>query len=176
MKDPEIEVKSKSKGERGIAFAELVIVLPLLLVTMFAAFDVGRMIYFNQVLTDLTREAGNLVSRGATPNETFFATFAADDPLDLQNGGGIIISRVSRRDAINDQPWIFEQDRAGANTTYASHVGIVNGPANIPNVTELAPGVTIMAVEIVHGFNPVFAFSRLGLDIYPTEIYDAAYF
>jgi len=155
---------------------ELAIILPLMLVMMLAAVDVGRLIYNDQVLTDLTRSAGNLVSRGSTAAETFTATFAADQTLDIQNKGGIIITRVRRRNTNNPQPWVFEQDRSGANTTYASKIGVVNGPASIPNVTSLAPGVTIMGVEVVNQFTPLFPVSALGLNFYPNTLYASAYF
>ncbi len=155
---------------------ELAIILPLMLVMILASVDVGRLIYNDQVLTDLTRATGNLVSRGSTAAEAFTATFASDPTLDLQNSGGIIITRVRRRNTNNAQPWVFEQDRSGANTTYVSKIGAVNGPASIPNVTSLAPGVTIMGVEIVSKFDALFPFVGLGLNFYPDTLYASAYF
>lgn len=171
-----MKLETRRKAERGVALTELAIILPLMLIMMLASVDVGRLIYRDQVLTDLTRGAGNLVSRGSTPAEAFAATFAADKNLDLQNKGGIIITRVRRRNTNNAQPWVYEQDRAGANTTYTSKIGAVNGPANIPNVTSLAPGVTIMGVEIVNDYTPLFPFAELGLNFYPDTLYAAAYF
>ena len=65
-----LRMARRCDAERGVAFTELLITLPLLAVTMLACIDIGRLIYFNQVATDLSREAANLVSRGATPRVT----------------------------------------------------------------------------------------------------------
>ena len=161
------------RSERGAVMAEMGLVLPLLLIVMLAGIDLGRLVYSNQILTDLTREAAMLVSRGATSNEAFTATFRADAPLDLQAHGGIIISRVRRKNVDDPTPWIFTQDRGGA-LAATSRVGVVGGAAVIPNVTSMAPGVTIMAVEILHPFDPVFGLEQLGVNMYPDLVYEAA--
>jgi hypothetical protein len=36
--------------------------------------------------------------------------------------------------------------------------------------------VTLTVVELVHGFEPIFAVEAFGLDIYPEVLYDAAFF
>ncbi len=168
--------RKRQNGERGVAFTELLITMPLLTITMLASVDIGRLIYFNQVATDLSREAANLVSRGATPQATFAATLLADEPLDLVADGGIVISQVRRRDVNDDTPWIFQQDKTGGLEEFASKVGAVNQAANIPYVESLEPGVTIMAVEIVHSFDPIFDLTGFGLALYPNVVYDAAFF
>ena len=162
--------------DRGAVMAEVGILMPLLLITIFATVDIGRMIYTNQMVADLSRESAMLVSRGASSTEAFAATFSADEPLDVASKGGIIISRVRRRSFDDPQPWVFAQDQAGAMTTLSSKVGTVGGPAEIPDVDELGLGITIMAVEIVHEYEPVFGFPGLALDFFPETIYDAAYF
>jgi hypothetical protein len=55
-------------------------------------------------------------------------------------------------------------------------VGLVNGPAHVPNVDALEPGVTVMAVELVHGFEPLFPIDAFGLDFFPEVLYEAAFF
>jgi hypothetical protein len=166
----------RARREHGAVLAELGILMPLLLVVILATVDFGRLIYTNQMIADLSRESAMLVSRGASSEQAFAATFAADDPLDVSNRGGIIISRVRRRSVDDPQPWIFTQDRAGILYDATSKVGVVGGPAEIPDVDELGLGITIMAVEIMHEFEPVFGHAGLGLDFYPDVIYDAAYF
>jgi hypothetical protein len=155
--------------------AELGVLLPVLLVMLLAIFDLGRLVYTNQIMTDLTREAAMMVSRGATSVAAFDATFRADEPLDVQATGGIIISRVRRKDADDAQPWVFTQERAGA-LTASSRIGEPGGPAEIPNVEQILPGITIMVVEILHPFDPIFTLQGLGVDIYPEMVYEAAYF
>lgn len=162
--------------ERGAIMAELAIVFPLMLIVILATVDMGRLVYTNQMLTDLSREAGMLVSRGATFTQAFDATFTSDSPLDVRADGGVIISRVRRRDVDDSQPWVFTQERAGSLTSYGSKVGAVNGPATIPDVTSLDTGITIMVVEMIHPFDPIFGFAPLGLTFYPDTVYEAAYF
>jgi Flp pilus assembly protein TadG len=173
--DSKKRLRLRGGRQAGAVMAEMGLVLPLLLIVMLAGIDLGRLVYSNQILTDLTREAAMLVSRGATSNEAFVATFRADAPLDVQADGGIIISRVRRKDANDASPWVFTQERGGALTS-TSRVGVVGGPAVIPNVTSIAPGVTIMAVEVLHPFAPVFNLAHLGVNMYPDVVYEAAYF
>ncbi len=167
---------SERSRECGAIMAELAVLLPLLLLVMLATFDLGRLIYTNQIVSDLTREAAMLVSRGASSQQAFEATFDADAPLDLRANGGIIITRIRRHSIDDPRPWVVAQERAGTLGDYTSHVGVPGQPAVIPQVTELVPGVTIMAVELVHTFEPVFGIGALGADLYPDLVYDAAYF
>jgi hypothetical protein len=166
----------RAHAQKGAVLAELGIFMPLLLIVMLATVDLGRLVYTNQTLADLSREAAMLVSRGGSSSAAFQATFMADDPFDLESDGGIIISRVRRRSTDDAQPWVFSQDRAGSFTAQSSHVGEPGGPADIPEITTLAPGVSITTVEVVLPFEPVFGLEGLGLDFYPAVVYDAAYF
>lgn len=162
--------------EGGAVMLELGVFLPLLFVVILATVDLGRLVYTNQMMADLSREAAMLVSRGASSDEAFAATFLSDAPLDVESEGGVIISRVRRRNIDDSQPWVFTQDRAGGLEAEESRVGMVGGPADIPDVDALGPGITIMTVEVLHGFTPVFGLEGLGLDFYPEVIYDASYF
>jgi Flp pilus assembly protein TadG len=150
--------------------------LPVLLVTMLASVDLGRLIYSYQVLTDLTREAANLVSRGGTLEEAFAATMVAEQNFSIETNGGMVISRARRQSATSAKPWVVEQQTRGGVNGMQSRVGKLNGAATIPNVTDLPAGVTVTAVEIMHSFEPVFPLAALGLDFYPTVLYDAAFF
>jgi len=168
--------RQRRNRQRGAGLAELVILTPVLLITMLGALDLGRLIYAHQVLTDLSREAANLVSRGASMQEAFAATMIAEQAFDLESKGGIVVSRVMRQSNDNATPWIIEQNSRGIMASSGSRVGALGGPATIPGITSLAPGVTITAVELVHSFQPIFGLHHLGLDFYPEVLYDAAFF
>jgi len=164
-------------GQRGVALSELAIAIPLLLILILATVDFGRYIYSNQVANDLVREAGMLVSRGATYEQVFQATFDADTPLDVQSHGSIVISRIRRHDEADARPWIVEQEAAGTLTTYASRIGSVDGPAELRQIDALTDGVTLMTVEINHRFEPLFLPATVfGLHIYPGDVYNVAVF
>jgi TadE-like protein len=162
--------------QRGTALSELAILLPLLILMVLVGVDFGRLVYDNQVLVDLTRETANMVSRGATSDQAFAAAQLEPGELDVIGKGGIIISKVQRHSSKDPTPWVISQDRRGAMGSSSSKVGKVNAVATIPGVTQLDAGITITAVEIMHPFKPVFTLKSLGLNLYPTTIYDVAYF
>ena len=169
-------VASAHDSERGAALGELAILLPIVVTTLLAVIDFGRLVYCHQVTTDLTREAANLVSRGTSVADVWFAAAAADGPIRVDEAGAMIVSVVRRRTADDATPWIVEQTTNGPLNDVKSRVGSVNQKARIPHITSLAKGVTVTAVEIYHGFEPIFASGDLALKIYPPAVYGVAYF
>ena len=155
---------------------ELAVLLPALLIVILGTVDFGRLIHAHQILSDLTREAGSLVSRGSSGAQAFAATLTADAPLDLSTHGGVIVSRVRKRDQNDSQPWVFEQEVHGALGEPTSKIGRRGGPATIPGIDRLDEGVTIVCIEMFHRFEPLFAIADFGLDMYPEVLYDAAFF
>jgi hypothetical protein len=162
--------------ELGAALSELVVLLPLMLTMLLVAVDFGRLVYTTQIIVDLTRESANLVSRGATFDEAFSATFRNSGEVDVRDRGGVIISEVRRRDADDPTPWIFHQESRGGLSSVSSRVGREGGPAKIPDVTSLPTGMSIMAVEITHPFDPIFDVASLSINFYPEYIYEVAFF
>lgn len=172
-----LQARDSLRRQRGVALSEFAISLPMLLVVVLATVDFGRYIYANQVANDLAREAGMLVSRGATYDQAFTATFNADGPLDVQNEGNIVISRIRRHTTTDANPWIIDQQTAGALTDNLSRIGTVGGPADLPEIDNLGMGITLMAVEINHSFEPLFLpASAFGVNIYPEDLYNVAIF
>jgi hypothetical protein len=170
-------LRSARAGQRGVAVGELAIVLPLLLVVLLGIIDLGRLVSGYQTMNDLSREAANLVSRGASIDSAIAALSASTTgPVDVIGSGAIIISTLGRRSADDPTPWVIDQYRHGSIPSSASRVGSLNGPARVPNVDELEAGVTVMAVEVVHGFVPLFPIDAFGLDLYPEVLYEAAFF
>ena len=165
-----------SRRQRGTALSEMVVLLPLLLAMLLVAIDFGRLVYTTQILVDLTRESGNLVSRGATYDTAFKAASRMTGEVNVLGKGGIIISEVRRKDVDDPTPWVTHQERRGAMGSMSSRVGQVGGPAKIPDVNQLPIGAAIMAVEIVHPFDPMFVSAPLQINFYPESIYEVAYF
>ena len=168
---------NRARRQRGVAMAELAVILPLVLVVLLGIIDIGRLIKTHQALNDLGREAANLVSRGASIEAAVAAvTVAKNGPVDVKDNGLIIISTLQRHSAGDARPWVMDQYRTGVVAGGASRVGKVNGVASVPNVEVLEPGVTVMAVEVVHAFEPLFPIQAFGLDIFPEVVYEAAFF
>ena len=91
------------------------------------------------------------------------------------SASGIIVSEITRKDAKDATPWIIRQDSRGPSGG-ASRIGKLNGAAKVPNVKQLEPGITIFAVEVLHPFKPIFKTQKLGINPYPTVVYDVAFF
>jgi hypothetical protein len=164
------------RGQRGTAGAEFAILLPIMLLLVVGLVDLARMIYAQQLLSDLSRETANLVSRGTTPADAIDSVVRTSEVFDVDSDGFVVISTIRRTDAGNDNPWIFSQAGSGALTEFLSRVGANNGPASLPGIDSLPVGVTLMAVEIVQDFEPIFEIKGLGMDFYPDTLYQAAYF
>jgi Flp pilus assembly protein TadG len=169
-------VTPKRDGRKGSALAELAVLLPVVITTLLAVIDFGRLVYCHQVATDLTREAANLVSRGTATTDAWNAAAAADGPIQLDEDGEMIVSVVRRKSTTDSTPWIFEQTSNGPLASVTSKIGGLNQKAKIPHITTLGTGVTITAVEIYHDFEPIFSSGDLALTIYPEFIYGVAFF
>jgi hypothetical protein len=162
--------------ERGASLAELAVILPVILVLLLGIVDFGRLFYAHQVLNDLGREAANLVSRGSTVDAAFAAASYDEGPVSVGENGVMIISTIRRRSTDDATPWVVEQEVRGTSLPSASRVGVRGRAARVPNLTTLEAGVTVTAVELMHGFQPLFSIKRLGLDLYPETVYEAAFF
>ena len=164
-------------GQRGAAMGELAVILPVVLVILLGIIDVGRLVSAYQSLNDLSREAANLVSLGSSIAAAVTAiTTSKKGPVDVQAHGAIIISTLERHTSGDATPWVVDQFTTGTITGAGSRVGRVGSRAKVPNVEELEPGVTVMAVELVHTFEPLFPIRAFGLDVYPEVLYEAAFF
>jgi Flp pilus assembly protein TadG len=163
----------RRERQRGVAMIELGISLALVVMLMLGLADVARLLTLRQELSDLCREAGNLVSRGGSTDDAITMATAAIATFGNPSESGVVISRVRRRSDADSTPWIVDQV---SNGTLAGDgtLGTPNGPATLPAISSLAPGVTIMVVELIHGFHPVFG--PAGQRFYPSRIRELAVF
>jgi hypothetical protein len=168
--------KPPRNRQKGAGLAELAVLLPVVITTLLAVIDFGRLVYCHQVTTDLTREAANLVSRGTAVTDAWNAAASADGPIQLDEAGEMIISVIRRKSANDATPWVFEQTSNGPLKNVASKVGKINTKAKIPHIKSVGTGITITAVEIYHGFDPIFASGNLALTFYPEFVYGVAFF
>ena len=92
-------------GESGVSAVEMALILPLMLMMLFAIIDFGRVIQARLVLTNVAREGGSLGSRdiqSATDLITMLQNGAS--PLDLATSGKIYIWKI-RAGATKDAPY-----------------------------------------------------------------------
>ncbi|HIJ76805.1 MAG TPA: pilus assembly protein [Deltaproteobacteria bacterium] len=83
------------RNHRGAAIVEFCLVLPILLVIVFAIIDFGRLVQARFIITSLAREGGNLASRGIDSGTDLITMLQSGaTPLDVINSGKICISSI----------------------------------------------------------------------------------
>jgi Flp pilus assembly protein TadG len=90
-----------SGSSSGIVALEFALILPILVVMAFATIDFGRLIYARLVITNVSREGGDIASRSSlditdsTARTNFFnLMLISGQPLDLNTYGKIYITKI----------------------------------------------------------------------------------
>jgi len=88
-----------ARRQRGVAAVELALLLPMLVVLLLCAIDGSRALQANIIMTNIGREAANLVSRSGTDLEdggqsVINAVMATAPPLNVNQLGMMYITRV----------------------------------------------------------------------------------
>ena len=162
------------RGRRaGLALLQLAIVLPLLLLLLFGMIDFGRLILVKNEISALSREGGNLASRGTSFDQTIRAIFSASGSSDLDHNGCIILSAVER-DSSNHLV-VTEQAVAG-HQPRSSRVGSLGGPATVPDSRLPRRGQVLVVAEVCMNYTAVTPISAFLGESLPRFLYDSAYF
>jgi Flp pilus assembly protein TadG len=159
----------------GQAMIEFAVIVPLMLVLMFALVDFGRALTSMQAMIGLSREGSNLASRGETLPQSAAAVMAGDAPLDLSGSGEVIVTSVTN---INQVPTITGQASKGG-ISRSSKIGHGLGTvAKVPSAaaTMLQPGQTIFVTEVFYSYQPVTPIGHVLKVVMPATLYEAAYF
>ncbi len=147
-------------GEKGQAIIEVALVVPLLLVLMMGAFDYGRAIHAQAVITNMSREAANLISRA---NQNLSGDELADfqnvmdlvgqtaQPLNMTAQGMMYIYKVER---VNNTNTITLS--LAWNGSTLSPMPSRNGSAAALNGITLAPGQVAYGVEVYYRYQSFF--------------------
>jgi Flp pilus assembly protein TadG len=162
-------------GETGHAFVEMAIILPLMLIIVFAIIDFGMLVRARLVITSLSREGGSLASRDIDPNSATSAS-AADivtmlqtgaSPLDLANSGKIYITRI-RAGTTQNNPKPYIDNSASANGgalvvlssigPQVQYLGLSNTLYNhlvFNNTNNTADISDVTVVEVIYKYTPI---------------------
>lgn len=164
-------------SESGQAMLEFVALVTVALLVLFATIDFGRAMYDLQVMSGLSRQGGNLASRGSTASDAASAVIAGQAPLNLSAGGEVIMT------SILDNKGIYTI------TDQASLGGMKPAPSSklgtgIGNTATLSPaeqsmlqsGQSIYVAEVFYSFRPVTPIGNLLKVALPSTLYEAAYF
>ncbi len=84
----------------GQSMIEFALIMPILLILLFAVLDLSRAILFNNILINMSREGANLASR-TSQNSQFIidALTHTSAPLEISSRGIIFLSRVKGVDS-----------------------------------------------------------------------------
>jgi hypothetical protein len=188
------------KGEAGQSVVEFAVILPLLLVVVLGVVEVSYALLDQHVVTKLTREGSNLISRDSSLQDAAAAMKSmSGHPVDFDSSARLILS-VIRRGATTaspnyDKDILYERYEYGAlagssklHTKGAGSFGA--GPdfvaANSDNDTNLqmtdlppnllsGPGDMVYVTEIYAAHTLITPFDRFGVSV-PTTLYSIAYF
>jgi len=171
------------RRNKGTALIEFCFILPILVIMVLFIIDFGRLIQARIIITNVTREGGNLASRDIkTGNDLISMLQSSAAPLDLQQSGRICISSIEAGfNQNNPDPFISVQDpqlcRGSLNvqsgiSSGATHLGLTDDLYNHlvfddTNQASDIDGVTV--VETFYIYRPITPLPRFIANIFLTD-------
>jgi hypothetical protein len=184
----------------GQSLVEFTLVLPLLLVVVFGTIEVGYALVDQHVVTKLTREGSNLISRDVTLQDATTAMKTMRTrPVDFENGSRLILSvikKVATSGTPNYDKVILYQryeygtlpgasalhtkgpatfggppDYVAPNSDSNTNLQLVNAPASLVVVS----GGMAYVTEIYTTHAPITPLDHFGITL-PDTLYSIAYF
>jgi Flp pilus assembly protein TadG len=192
-------MKTRAISERGQGLIEFAVVMPLILILVLGVVEVGYALLDQHVVTKLTREGSNLISRNTSLGDAASAMRAMSTrPVDFTASSRVIFSVVKKgattgtgnynKDILYQR---YEFGPLAATSTLATRgagsfgtgpefqannsdtdtsLQITNLPANL-----VAPGGMLYITEIYTTHDLITPFDRFGINI-PRTLYSIAYF
>jgi hypothetical protein len=165
---------SSPSAQASLEFAALVTTA---LIVLFATIDFSRALYDLQVMSGLSRQGGNLASRGSTASAAASAVIAGQAPLNLSASGRVIMTSIIDNNGvytITDQASL-----GGLLPAPASKLGTGIGNTATLSLAEqgmLKSGQSIYVAEVFYSFQPITPIGNLLHLALPSTLYEAAYF
>jgi Flp pilus assembly protein TadG len=186
-------------GSAGQTLIEFAIVLPLLVLVVLGVVEVGYLLLDQHVVTKLTREGSNLISRNTSLQDAGNAmTSMATPPVNFASGSTLIFSvirNVATTGATNyNQPVLYARYQVGnlarssalstrgsasfglppdyqaSNSDNDSNLQVTNLP---PNIVTL--GQMLYVTEIYSSHTSITPLANFGVTV-PQTLYSIAYF
>lgn len=173
----------RKKNSRGLAAVEFAVILPMLLLLSLPILDLARIIQFDMILTNMSREAANLASRTQDEPWDIMNTVAATaPPLQMQTSGIIYISKIigngpGKSNVILEQykwtggfnqsskVWANCSSWASDGTGKCSSIPSAGFSINDAMANQLADGEVIYVVESFYRTNILFNSMNFGFGI-----------
>ena len=193
-------MKNRSFGSSGQSLVEFAMVLPLILVLVLGVVEVGYALLDAHVVTKLTREGSNLISRDTTLQDAAAAMSSMSSrPVNFNNGSSKLIFSVIKRGATTgtsnfNKDILYERYQIGslsaqsalttrgtgsfgagpeyqaANSDSDTNLQLTNLPANM-----MVAGGMIYVTEIYTRHVLITPLDRFGITV-PQVLYSIAYF
>ena len=164
------------RGERGIAALELAIILPVMLIIVFAIVDFGRLFNARLEITNIAREGGSLASRDIKSAASIITYLQKGASLDLAKSGKIYVWKINGgQNATAPKPAIYTANSAKAGNLLvdssvqnskginASQFGFSNTfyPHLVFNTTNQMSDITeATVVEVFYRYTPISPISN----------------
>ena len=188
------------RQERGQSMVEFALVVPFLLVIVLGVVEVGYALLDQHVVTKMSREGANLISRDATLQQAETALRSMSGrPIDFASGSKAIFSVLKQGATVGTanygQMILYARHEFG-NMSETSHVrtagsAAFSGPpyyespnsdnnaslrvTSLPNNLITVPGGFIYVVEVYTQHELITPFDRFGVSV-PDTLYSIAFF
>lgn len=144
---------------RGLSALEFALFLPVVATIIVGVIEFGRQILVTQKLQNAAFAVADLTARDDTLTEGQLADiFVALDllmqPFTFGPRGTAFVSLV--RMNASGQPGVVWQRRGSGTLSAASALGAQGGSATLPATFALARDETVIAVEVVYAYQPLF--------------------
>ena len=187
------------KNARGQAMVELALVLPLLILLLLGGVEISYALLDQHVVTKLTREGSNMISRDATLQDAAVAmTKMGTRPVDFTTSSRVIFSVIKRVPTVGAPNFgkdiLYQRYAYGAfpsnsalttrgsgsfgsapnfqanNSDNDTNLQLTNLPANL-----LVTGGMLYVTEVFTRHTLITPFDRFGVTV-PSTLYSIAYF
>lgn len=166
--------RSSGRHARGAALIEFCVILPILLLVVFAIIDLGLLIQARLIVTNLVREGGSLASRDIkSPTDLITMLQASAKPLNMSTLGRICVSSIEAGKVSRTSPIISTQQPQTCSGSLGVSSGIRSGAVNLGltgdvynhlvfNSANQAADINgVIVVEAFYEYRPVTPLPRL---------------
>jgi hypothetical protein len=194
-------VSRKLVDARGQSVVEFAFLLPLVLVVALGVIEFGYALLDQHVVTKLTREGSNLISRDTTIDDAITAMSSMSTrPVDFTSRSRVIFSVLKKGSTTStpnyDQVILYQRKEYGSLTGVASDLEMSgsgtfgSGPnyvaansdtntglqiANLPSYLDVTRGGLVYVTEIFTTHDLLTPLDRFGVTA-PNTLYSIAYF
>ena len=189
----------KLRSHKGQAIVEFAVLLPIFVVMVLGIVEVGYALLEQHVVTKLSREGSNLISRNTTLPDAITAMKAmASFPVDFDHGKVILsvlkvgattgtsnynklilyqrysygsLSAPSKLGTQGAASFGSPPDYVAPNSDADANLRVTNAPASL----SLPPGGLVYVTEVYSQHKLITPLDRFGISV-PTTLYSIAYF